>query len=237
MQRLPTCMVDQYVPMPGASAPSSLYIRLDGGYRGYDQPNITEDGIYDLADDDIGRGWAIGGGVGRYFSETVRGDITYDRHFEADVSGRLLDGAAALPGTRAFGLESDVVMFNGYYDFNRGGRFSPYVGLGLGVARHKTLEGTVSNDCGCTGVIEEGSETGVAAAVMAGLTTKLASIGHAGRDLYFDVGYRFLYLGGVETGPVTTVDTGSGVQSISKDPKVEDIHSHEVRFGLRYDIR
>ena len=85
-------------------------------------------------------------------------------------------------------------------------------------------------------MIEEGSDTSVAAAVMAGVTTKLAKIGNAGRDLYFDLGYRFLYLGGVETGPVNTIDTGSGAVSVSKDPKVEDIHAHEVRFGLRYDI-
>ena len=72
--------------MPAASASRQLYIRLDGGYRGYDEPNITEDGIYDLADDDIGGAGSIGGGIGRYFTDTLRGDITYDHHFEADVS-------------------------------------------------------------------------------------------------------------------------------------------------------
>jgi opacity protein-like surface antigen len=227
---------DSYAPMPAASA-SSLYVRLDGGYRGYDRPDIVEDGIYDLADDDIGSAWSIGGGIGRYFTDTFRADITYDHHFEADVTGRLLDSAAALPGTRAFGLESDVVMFNAYYDFNRFGRFSPYLGVGLGVAHHKTLEGTVSDSCGCVGVIDEGSETHVAGAVMAGLTSKLRGGETGGRNLFLDLGYRFLYLGEVATGAVTTTANGSGVTSVSKDPTVHDIHAHEVRVGLRYDIQ
>jgi len=33
-----------------------------------------------------------------------------------------------------------------------------------------------------------------------------------------------------------TIVTGAGTQ-VSKDPTVEDIHAHELRFGLRYDFR
>jgi opacity protein-like surface antigen len=225
---------DSYAPMPAATS-SSIYVRLDGGYRGYDQPDITEDGIYDLSDDDIGNAWSIGGGVGRYFTNTIRADITYDHHFEADVTARLLDGQAALPGTRSFGLQSDVVLLNAYYDFNRSGRFSPYIGVGLGVVHHKTLEGTVLDDCGCTGLIEEGSGSHVAGAVMAGFTTKLRGDETGGRNLFLDVGYRFLYLGEVATGEVITTGAGGGV-SISDDPDVQDIHAHELRVGMRYDI-
>ena len=226
---------DSYAPAPMAG-PSSIYLRLDGGYRGYDEPDITEDGIFDLNHDDIGTAWSIGGGIGRYFTDTIRADITYDHHFEADVTGKLLDGYAALPGTRSFGLKSDVVLLNAYYDFNRNGRFSPYLGVGLGVVRHKTTEGTVFDDCGCIGLIEEGSETHVAGAVMAGVTTKLRGGEGDGRNLYLDVGYRFLYLGEASTGDVITTGNGGGT-SISKDPTVNEIHAHELRVGLRYDIR
>ena len=232
---------------PGASP--SLYIRLDGGYGGHDDPVMVEDGIYDLVETGIEETWTLGGGIGRYFTPTLRGDVTYDHRFEADAHGSLADGAATLPGVRSFGVESDVVMFNVYYDFDRTARFSPYVGLGLGVTHNKTTEGTVSNECGCVGTIEEGDETHVAGAVMAGFTAKLRGGAtvvdggtkdgpmtvDTGRALYLDVGYRFLYLGETATGPMTMV-TGAGTQ-VSKDPTVEDIHAHELRFGLRYDFR
>ncbi len=226
---------DSYAPMPAATG-SSIYLRLDGGYHGFDQPNITEDGIYDLSDDNIDQAWSLGGGAGRYFTDTFRADITYDHLFEADVTARLLDSAAALPGTRSFGLKSDLVLFNAYYDFNRFGRFSPYIGIGLGVVHHQTLEGTVRDDCGCTGVIAEGSSTDVAGALMAGVTTKLRGAETGGRNLFLDVGYRFLYLGETATGEVTTTSAGGGT-SVSKDPAVKDIHAHELRVGLRYDIQ
>ena len=237
---------DSYVPM--AAAGPSIYVRIDGGYGVHDDPVMVEDGIYDLTDTDLGGTWTLGGGIGRYFTDTIRADVTYDHRFEADAEGTLGDYYATLPGVRSFGLESDVVLFNAYYDFNRGGRFSPYLGLGLGVVHHETSAGTVSDDCGCTGTIDEGSSTHVAGAVMAGFTTKIrggqtmqggikdAPVAvDSGRNLYLDVGYRFLYLGEAETGPVRLTNTTG--TTISRDPTVEDIHAHEFRVGLRYDLR
>jgi opacity protein-like surface antigen len=240
---------DSYVP--AMSAGPSWYVRIDGGYAAHDEPIMTEDHIYDLVDTDIDNTWTLGGGIGRYFTNSIRGDVTYDHRFEADAQGTNLDTLSTLPGVRSFGLESDVVLFNMYYDFNRMGRFNPYVGVGLGVTSNKTTAGTVSDDCGCTGTIEGASETHVAGAIMAGFTAKLRG-GHgvveggsskdgpmvvdSGRGLYLDVGYRFLYLGEGATGPIT-LDTPAGPDYVSEDPTVEDIHAHEIRVGLRYDIR
>ncbi len=238
---------DSYVSAAPA-APSSLYVRLDGGYAGHNDPDMTEDGIWDLTNTSIDETWTLGGGIGRYFTPSIRGDITYDHRFEADAEGHLTDCCAPLPGVRSFGIESDVVLANVYYDFDRGSRFSPYVGVGLGVAYNKTTKGTVSNECGCQGEIAEGDDTNVAAALMAGATLRLRGgepavyggikdgpvAAPSGRNLYLDVGYRFLYLGDVSTGEVTMVD-GNG-SHVSNDPTVEDIHAHELRFGLRYDL-
>ena len=238
---------DSYAPMQPASP--SVYLRIDGGYGIHDDPVMVEDGIYDLTNTKIDGAWTLGGGIGRYFTNTIRADVTYDHRFEADVEGTLGDGHASLPGVRSFGLESDVVLFNAYYDFNRMGRFSPYLGVGLGVVHHQTSAGTVSNDCGCVGTIDEGSSTHVAGALMAGFSTKLRGgettyMGgikdgpvavDSGRALYLDVGYRFLYLGETATGAVTMINNGGTV--VSRDPTVEDIHAHEFRVGLRYDLR
>jgi opacity protein-like surface antigen len=222
----------------------SWYARIDGGYAIHDDPEMTEIGIYDLVDESLGDTWTLGGGIGYYFTPTVRGDITYDHRFEADASGSQLDPLSGSYGERAFGIESDVVLFNLYYDFNRGARFSPYVGAGLGFTFNRTTEGTATL-CGCTGIIEAGEETDVAGALMAGFTTKIRGgqtvVGgsskdgpvtvDSGRNLYLDVGYRFLYLGDVSTGAIVTT------VPVADDPTVESITAHEFRVGLRYDFR
>ncbi len=228
---------------PAPTGPS-WYVRIDGGYAGHDDPEMTEAGIYDLVDESFDSTWTLGGGIGRYFTPTIRGDITYDHRFEADASGTLLDHYAALDGERVFGIESDVVLFNLYYDLNRGGRINPYIGAGLGFTFNRTTAGIATSTCGCTGDIEEGENTDVAGALMAGFTARLRGgqtvagsskdgpiVTDSGRGLYLDVGYRFLYLGGVETGAIVTTEP------IAEDPTVDGLHAHEFRVGLRYDLR
>jgi len=244
-------MKDGYAPPPMMAAPSpSIYLRVDGAYAAYDKPVITEDGIYDLVDNDIDSHWSVGGGVGLYFGRGFRGDVTLEKRFETDVTGAITDPFATLPGTRHFGFESTVVLANLYYDFDFGHRITPYVGVGLGYAWNKTTAGTVDGLCGCDGTIEGKSDGHVAGALMAGFTARLRGgssvVGGGstkdapvvidnGRGLYLDVGYRFLYLGDVETGVVRANYNSNNV--VSNDPTVSEIHAHEVRVGLRYDLR
>ena len=221
---------------PMAPASPSWYLRVDGSYGAFDTPNISENGIYDLTDSSIDNTWGIGGGIGVYFGRGFRGDITIDHNFDADVSATLGDTAATLPGGRNFNLTSTVGLANLYYDFDMGSRFTPYIGVGLGVTKNRTSAGTVTDLCGClSGTIDSGEETHAAGAVMAGFTVKLRE------RLSFDAGYRFLYLGEVATGPVNATFTaahgGSAAGStVANDPLVDEIHEHEFRFGLRYDI-
>jgi opacity protein-like surface antigen len=215
---------DGPMPMYQAASPS-WYVRADGGFSAYDEPEMTVAGIYSLTDENIDSTWSFGGGVGRYFGNGFRGDLTWDHRFEADAEGTLGDPTSNLKGTGHFGLKSDVFLANMYYDIDAGSRFTPYIGVGLGFTRNTTSAGTVS-DCGCvTATIAEGSETHVAGAAMAGVQLKLRE------RLSLDMGYRFLYLGSVETGPLTPI-----ASTLGADPTVEDIHAHEFRFGLRYDI-
>lgn len=242
-------------PMPGPMP--SWYVRVDGGYAGYDTPAITEDHYFDLVNTDIDNTWTVGGGIGRYFGNGFRGDVTIDHRFESDVTGNLADPLSNLPGTRTFGLKSTVVLANLYYDFDLGSRLTPYIGVGLGFSHNSTEDGTVNDPCGClTGTIEGDSQTDVAAALMAGLSVKLRGgtttvpgsfkdgsvTVDSGRSLFLDVGYRFLYLGEAATGPVNATYTApvagghGGSGTVSQDPIVEDIHAHELRVGLRYNL-
>ena len=127
-----------------------------------------------------------------------------------------------------------------------GGRFSPYLGVGLGFTHNTTSSGTVTDPCGClTGTIAGDSNTHVAGAAMAGFSMKLRGGEQAvqgsfkdgpmtvdtGRGLYLDVGYRFLYLGEAATGPISATFTkpGPGGQTgtVSQEPEVDDIHAHD----------
>ena len=79
-------------------------------------------------------------------------------------------------------------------------------------------------------MVDGHDDWGVAGALMAGFSSQL-------RDrLHFDAGYRFLYLGATTTGAARVTHNGTNVP-VSRDPTIEDIHAHEFRMGLRYDIR
>jgi opacity protein-like surface antigen len=226
-----------------AAAPS-WYARIDGGYAVQDDPDMSEIGTV-LDNSSLDDTWTLGGGIGRYFTPSLRGDITYDHRFDADASGTLSAHPAGLDGERTFGIENDVVLFNLYYDFNRSGRFSPYVGAGLGFTFNRTTSGTATSTCNCTGAIEGGEETDFAAALMAGLTMQIGGgqtmVGgsskdgpmavDSGRNLYLDLGYRFLYLGDVTTGQIVNS------VPVAEVVTVDSITEHEFRVGLRYDFR
>ena len=230
--------------VPSVATQPSWYARMDFAFATHDAPVMVENGTMDLTSERIDDTWSFGGGIGRRFTTNIRGDLTYERRFEADASGNLSVGT--LPGTRSFGLSSDLFLANVYYDFNEGGRFVPYLGVGLGFVRHKASAGVVTPNtpCGCAGTIDEETKWSVAGAFMAGVSIALkqrsydyGSFKHggfsrfAGKALHLDLGYRFLYLGDATTGAVRQSGT-----SISQDPTVEDLHAHEFRVGLRYEL-
>ncbi|PPD01683.1 MAG: porin [Hyphomicrobium sp.] len=239
-------MKDEPVYQQTTSAGRGVYFRIDGGYAAYDDPVVSENGVFPLTEISADETWSIGGGVGMSLGGGFRGDVTYEYRSPSEHSATLAVNGVPQAGVRTFDVESQVFLANLYYDFDLGSRITPYIGFGLGFARNKTGVGNVEDLCGCDiGDIESATKTHVAAAAMAGLSMKLrggtTTVGSfkdgpveidTGRALFLDVGYRFLYLGEAETGPV--VDN-SGNRS-SDDPTVEDIHAHEIRAGLRYQL-
>lgn len=241
----------------GGYAPSvesfrrSYYVRMDGGYTWNATPDITETQVcgtcsttYDLTDTSMDNSWSLGAGVGMNFTNRIRGDLTYDHLFSSDVSGWL--GQGALLGQRNFDVQSDVFLANLYYDFDFGHAITPYIGGGVGFTRNRTGAGTV-DDCGCVvGTIDSGSSTEFAAALMAGVAITLRRgetvvgggmkdepvVVQTGRKLSLDIGYRYLYLGDAETGPVNRVGA-----VVSNDPVIHDMDAHQIRVGLRYNLQ
>lgn len=225
---------DGYMPAP-VSSPSSWYIRGDLGHATFIDPTIIEANRFNLDHTRIDNQWAIGGGVGYYFSKAVRGDLTWDHRFETDVNGHINAPLVDFPGGRKFGLKSDLFLANLYYDFDTRSRFTPYVGLGLGITHNQTTNGSAIDTCGCgftDSKIAGAGHWSVAGALMGGVSVALRE------RLHLDAGYRFLYLGNAHTGLITGTNPQVGATAPGgDDPAVSDIYAHEFRVGLRYDIK
>lgn len=218
-----------------AMQPASWYVRGDFTYSWMDAEELFA-ATAPFTSRSIDSTWGLGGGIGTYFGRGVRGDVTVDWRAQTDVHGR---GGI----TTDFSLESAVILANLYYDFRPYERFTPYIGIGLGAAHHRTGSGVVLATCGglpCA--YDGGSNWTPAGALMAGFSFRVdgghrapvsikdVPVEQPGR-LHIDVGYRFLYLGDADTGGVV------GVVNPTPGPRLEDITAHEVRVGLRWDIR
>lgn len=226
---------DEPIMEPAATGPSGWYARVDGGYAWYNKPGMDVDG-FTTHDTDMSGAWSVGGGIGRYFGRGFRGDVTVDYLFDATTETALGGGEDAA----RFNFNSTVVLANLYYDLNRGARFMPYIGGGVGFAHNEISSGAIDS-----GSIGDGSSNSFAAAGMAGFSWRLRGgetryMGgglkddvvavSSGNALYLDVGYRFLYLGDVKTGELAWDSNEVG------NAKVKDVTAHQIRIGLRYDL-
>lgn len=230
---------------PLAVIPPSWYVRGDVSHAWMDAGELSG-AITPFGSLSIDNTWSVGGGIGRYFGRGFRGDITYEYRGKTDVHGDGVCGGASTI-TSDFSMRSSLLMANAYYDFRPYERLTPYVGIGVGAANHKTSSGTYTTaGCGAATINYSGdSEWTAAGALMAGFSFRIdrgapapVSIkdgpvySEPGR-LYLDVGYRFLYLGDAHTGTITNPLP----VAVTPGPRLDDITAQEIRIGLRWDIR
>jgi opacity protein-like surface antigen len=151
------------------------------------------------------KGYNISGQIGHRFTGGLRveGEFNYSRsgikrHSGVTVGGANIDAVDASVLTRGatvgatvgavvdsgIGKQSNFGAFaNGYYDFNSGGKFQPYVGAGIGVQRTKFDYRPSDIDVG------QGSKTNLAWQLMAGATYKVSpNFELFGQYNYRDVG-------------------------------------------------
>jgi opacity protein-like surface antigen len=237
------------------SQPSGLYFRGDFSFANQGLSSIYEPPAYTLSHPAIEntRSWGIG--VGRYFTSNIRGDLTFDWRSEARVTGNVNDPIATVQGERVFGVKNMVGLANLYYDFDTRTHFTPYLGVGLGFARNTTTAGRVNiaypsgSSCDpaypltqtstCEATFDGATKTHAAGALMAGFSARLHD------RLHLDAGYRFLYLGGANTGdikitrtvlPTAPVGTTTSGPDGAADPIIHDLTAHEFRVGLRWNL-
>ena len=210
------------------------YARVDGGYSTYDRPGLNQVGVDEHVWTRVKSGGNLGGGIGYYFNCSMRADITVDHRFQSDMTGFNPNPFAANYGKSTWGYESTAVMANFYYDFNSGSRFTPYIGVGLGTVYNQFGRGRGVIPAGAGDPADVGSATTVASnsswhvagALMTGFVINVTE------RMKLDTGYRFLYLGAGQTGQTANAFGGTGGPI-----HVENLHAHELRVGLRYDIR
>lgn len=237
------------VPIPVYKA--DYYIRGDFGLGLSDKMGISEEGLI-YGQDTLGQdvtvpgGWSqddanwpmtFGIGVGRYWTDHFRTDLTLDwvRQQEGVVDGTMTftnfdgdDVTATMSDVTK--KEAAVFLLNAYYDFGGGEqrRFTPYIGGGIGFGINMLDRGSqFSEDIAGNVTTYDGSNKSTtvtfAAAATAGFTYDL------GRSILLDVNYRFLHVGGSDIG----VSYSDGRRSnLSFDAQNE----HQVRAGLRFNI-
>ncbi|WP_051445196.1 outer membrane protein [Desulfocurvus vexinensis] len=118
---------------------------------------------------------------------------------------------------------ASTLLLNGYFDFYNDSQFTPYVLGGMGMAFHRT-----TNDVRSRGIAQdyEGDTkdySRFAWALGAGCGF------HASQRLTLDVLYRYVDLGKAKW-------SNTRVDGLDRGSLKGDLASHEIFFGLRYDL-
>jgi opacity protein-like surface antigen len=250
----PPIFVDEapeYVPV---EVGSGWYLRGDVGYAfdvslgdvSYTAYNPVDDinssASFTSASLDGNVTW--GGGFGYRFTDYFRADATVDG-FRADFNGSTVSDLPCDP----FDLEdttcrsdngSEVsavsVMANGYVDLGTYVGFTPYVGGGLGMSyvSWSSLNDTTycvdgpTDDCTTTGAFGGSSHPGengwrFTYALMAGVAYDIT------RNFKVDLGYKYRNIDGGDMFGWDSANTfGDGTS--------DNIQTHEVKVGLRYEL-
>lgn len=232
-------MRGSYVPVP-APAPipdfrPKWYLRADVGLGiGVDMKTSESGARYGGAstfaasgfntDDGASYGHSIGIGAGYYYSRNFRVDVTGELRMEKESITTAGSNAIGVTLNDTTTLQSAIFMANGYYDMNRFGRWTPYVGGGLGFAVNDVRRTHTGTD----GIVTNSSRTErqyvytLAANASAGIKYQFTDV------TSLDLNYRYLYVGGT--------DAMASINGNTSTIEIDDQHEHYIRVGLRFDI-
>lgn len=226
----------EQMPIPEPVSAREYYLKAFIGITNQEIDTFTNStiqaGNFTIVDHDFDSSPFIGFGIGVRHSERFRFDFTGEYRGKSDFTG--LDtyvdpgcGAGVCTNEHS-GIKSEwLFLANAFWDIGTYRGITPYVGAGVGTAA-VSLDGFKDVNLITNGLhwADDNTEWNLAWALHAGLSYEISS------DVTFDLGYRFTYLGDGETGRYSTFGT-----STTQGPtKLEDIVSHDVMVGLRWNF-
>ena len=192
-----------------APATPGFYSRFDTG------PSFSDDAGGSIGGD-LGNGGIGSIGLGYRFTPRFRTDVTLGYRGGYQLGGGNVNDTdvSALTG-----------MFNGYVDLGTWGRFTPYLGAGLGFSRNEIddIRGTIG---GASFRIP--GDDRVSFAWQAGFGTGIQLTDNA----VLDLGYRYQDMGLVRSSPALSIG-GVPVQADAVDGH---LRGHELQLGLRVNF-
>ncbi len=228
--RAPPGAVACYVPPP-------VVVEEFGGWylRGYvgmsnQQAKLSHPAFnerpYTHVDDGFDSAPFFGAGVGYYFNEWLRFDVTGEYRGSANYHGY-----GTYPGGsdeyRARKKEW-VGLLNGYVDLGTWNKLTPFVGAGVGFA-YNTISSFMDVNTPTGGVYsaQSASKMNFAWALHAGLAYKVTP------NFTVELAYRYLNLGKAETG---TGVSYNGTNANGRPFTFDNLVSHDIMLGLRVNL-
>ena len=205
--------IDHIAPGPAGG----WYLRGDIGYVIATDPKATYGGTaVNFVNEALKPTWMIGAGVGYQFNPWFRADLTVDYRFASKFTGNTVCGGCCLSVERQK-LSTTTFLVNAYVDIATWQGFTPYVGVGAGVAYHWLHDLIGFNPGGGVTIVPDGGTWTWAAAAMTGVSFPV------GENMLIDAGYRYLWLGNAK----------SGADGIGNRVEYSGLSNHELRIGGR----
>ncbi|MEM7565791.1 MAG: outer membrane beta-barrel protein [Pseudomonadota bacterium] len=209
-----------------------------------------------FVDTQLDEGVSIAVGAGYRFNNYFRVDATaefrgsigfavtdkYDFVYEGcvggyDHTGTCIQGGPITEIRNNFyrgSLNSQVYLANAYADFGTFGKLTPFIGAGIGAARH-SISGVHDIDPGSRDggayTLDKSSNWDLAYALHAGVGFKATD------HLTLEVGYRYLNMGDAEGQDFVEVQPCPCTPARTFDGHdLKDLESHDVRVGMRWEF-
>ena len=216
-----------------------MYLRIDAGYAWSRDAEIRDNGQWVICANlpcdapsslnDVGGSLVIGAGVGYRVAPNIRTELAlaYRGGFELDEPD-----SGVPPTTFKSEIRSWNAMLNGYYDFELGGPWKPYVTAGIGVARNEVKTINATNPAAATqpalfSNFQLVGETETSFAWQIGF-----GVGYAVKPgMTLEFGYRYVDLGDLKI-PAQTVIFNPG--PVEYAGAKGELKSHELTIGFRF---
>jgi len=176
---------------------------------------------------DLGDTAFVGAGVGYQVNNWIRFDATAEYRSSAAYRSTMIYSGAAdfcfsyfCQDSYSAHVASGVFLANGYVDLGTWYGMTPFIGAGVGAARHRFSD---INDASF-GYGKQTSQTNLAWAVMAGVGFNVTP------NLKLEVSYRYLDMGKLTSGAITCGD----IAPCWFERQSFRLASNDIRIGFRY---